>query len=180
MSRLIPGEIKKATISPCGLYRYTLSRIDRTRGTGGALFIGCNPSTADAEEDDATIRRLRGFTTRWGLAGFTIVNACAYRATDSKELLRVADPVGPENITHIIRELDAMQCSVDPYVIPMWGGALPKKLLPHAWVILDVLLGRGIRVSTFGLTKDGQPKHPLMLPYETKLQGFYPRRPNGR
>ena len=61
-----------ATISQCGLYRYTL---DRAWANGRTItFVGVNPSTADAAIDDATVRRWRGFSERWGYVGFTVVN----------------------------------------------------------------------------------------------------------
>ncbi len=45
-----------AVISDDGLYRYALSRIwDRSKQA--AMFVGYNPSTADALKDDPTIRR---------------------------------------------------------------------------------------------------------------------------
>jgi hypothetical protein len=53
-----------AEISSNKRYRYVLTRI-----WNGALptllFIGLNPSTADAQEDDATIRRLISLTRNW-------------------------------------------------------------------------------------------------------------------
>ena len=53
---------KAANISPCGRYRYTLSR---TWGDARPLaFVMLNPSTADANVDDPTIRRCIGFAER--------------------------------------------------------------------------------------------------------------------
>ena len=55
-----------AVISPCGRYRYRLERDGP--GEGRTVIIMVNPSTADAETDDATIRKLKGFGARngWG------------------------------------------------------------------------------------------------------------------
>jgi hypothetical protein len=52
-----------AVISPCGLYRYRLERHGLS-GAGGVAWIMVNPSTADATQDDATIRKVIGFTER--------------------------------------------------------------------------------------------------------------------
>lgn len=46
-----------AVISDCGQYRYALSRGGWMGGKGTVLFVMLNPSTADASEDDPTIRR---------------------------------------------------------------------------------------------------------------------------
>ena len=71
---------KSATLSECGLYRYDLWR---TWATGPHVtFVMCNPSTADAEIDDPTIRRCIGFAQEWGFAGLVVVNLYAYRATE--------------------------------------------------------------------------------------------------
>lgn len=54
-----------AELSPCGRYRYRLWRAWATEGRS-ALIVGLNPSTADATEDDPTIRREVAFAKRWG------------------------------------------------------------------------------------------------------------------
>src|SRR4051812_49823510 len=85
-----------AVISACGAYRYVL-----TRQVGGgvrrATFIMLNPSTADASNDDPTIRRCIGFAQRWGCGQLAVLNLFAYRATDPADLKRASEPVGPEN-----------------------------------------------------------------------------------
>jgi hypothetical protein len=57
---------RSAQISPCGRYRYSLQRIwDRDKPT--ILFVGLNPSVADAESDDPTLKRCIAFATRCGI-----------------------------------------------------------------------------------------------------------------
>ena len=96
-----------ALISDCGFYRYWLTRPGRSliAERGPVLFIMLNPSTADAELDDPTIRRCRGFAESWGCAGLTVANLYAYRATDPAALRLCADPVGPDNDAHLVRLL---------------------------------------------------------------------------
>lgn len=62
-----------AIISPCGKYRY---RLDRSVADSGPVyaFFGVNPSTADASIDDATVRKWRGFISRWGGSRFIVGN----------------------------------------------------------------------------------------------------------
>ena len=91
-----------AVISPCGLYRYRLER-----DLGGLIagptvaWIMVNPSTADATADDATIRKVLGFSRRLGAGRVIVGNLFAFRATDIKALRTAADPVGLDADQHL-------------------------------------------------------------------------------
>lgn len=75
----VASEIKRgALISKCGRYRFTLSRF--WRAGPHVLFLGINPSTADAQADDPTVRRWIHFAAAWGYAGFVAVNAIPLRS----------------------------------------------------------------------------------------------------
>lgn len=159
-----------AILSPCGLYRY---RLERTVGMDGPVyaFFGINPSTADASVDDATVRKWIGFSKRWGASRFIVGNVFAYRATDVRTLASVDDPHGPEigdHITDIISEADIL--------VPCWGNTskVPPALQDYFDILMDALASSGKPVRHFGLTKAGDPKHPLMLGYDTQLQEFQP------
>ena len=157
-----------AIISPCCKYRY---RLDRTVGVDGPVyaFFGVNPSTADANLDDATVRKWIGFTKVWGGSRFIVGNVFAYRSTDVKKLADVEDPYGDdigEYISDIIEEADIL--------VPCWGNIskVPPQLRGAFDVLMAALIGSGKPVRHFGLTKAGDPKHPLMLGYSTQLRGF--------
>lgn len=154
-----------AVLSDCGLYRYRLER-HGLLGAGGVAWIMVNPSTADAKEDDATIRKVIGFTNRLGGGWAVVGNKFAYRATDVKELRRVADPRGPENDAHLEQIMAAA-----PVVIAAWGplGKLPPHLRKR-WRTVAAIADRvGAKLMCFGTAQDGQPRHPLMLAYDTPL-----------
>ncbi|WEE79394.1 DUF1643 domain-containing protein [Comamonas testosteroni] len=161
-----------AIISPCGNYRYRLEREVPAPNPDGPLrgkvvaFFGINPSTADADVDDATVRKWRGFCQRWGVARFIVGNVFAYRATDVKELA-TAVLNQKENLRHqwrIAKDADIF--------VPCWGSRdkLPRELHSDLDDVLHKLLQECKPVMTFGLTASGDPKHPLMLGYDTKLQ----------
>jgi hypothetical protein len=148
---------KLALISDDTKYRYQLSRIwDDSKPR--ILFIMLNPSTADSNNDDPTIRRVIGFAKLWGYGGLHVGNLYAYRSTDPKALKEVADPVGKENITHIqslIRDSDR--------VVYAWGNnksepAWLKELVPEPYCI---------DVSKYGI-----PKHPLYLKSDLTMRPF--------
>lgn len=154
-----------AIISDCGLYRYRLER-HALSGAGSVAWIMVNPSTADAKEDDPTIRKVIGFSERIG-AGWAIVgNKFAYRATDVRELKGARDPIGPENDEHLSAIMqDAGQ------IIVAWGplAKLPPHLRRRWYKVARIADGLGKPLMCFGTAQDGHPRHPLMLAYDTPL-----------
>lgn len=154
-----------AIISDCGKYRY---RLERTVGWTGPVyaFFGINPSTADAHLDDATVRKWIGFTKLWGGSRFIVGNVFAYRATEVAELASVENPTGPENV----ESLSAIMHEAN-VLVPCWGNStkVPKHLRGEFEAILLRLVESGKPVMHLGLTKGGDPKHPLMLSYDTPL-----------
>ena len=113
-----------------------------------------NPSTADAQRDDPTIRRCIRFSRDWGWGALEIVNLYALRATDPQRLRRHRDPVGPDNDAHIL----AAAARNGP-TIGAWGAFEVDPLRP-ARVL--AMLGDGVRC--LGLTRAGHPRHPLYAP----------------
>lgn len=167
--------IKSAVISKCGLYRMSLVRKwDETLPQ--VLFIGVNPSTADAEHDDHTIRKLIGFTRRWDYGGFEIVNLFAYRATDVKQLRNHYNRDTSMNVINNERLAIADALRRSALVVPCWGGKqkLPKDLHHRMYWVREMLARplAGQWVGCFGKTSCGEPRHPLMLSYDTKLERF--------
>lgn len=157
-----------AIISECGRYRYRLERevLDAPGMTTSAIIM-VNPSTADAIEDDATIRKLKGFGLRNGWHRIIVGNLFAYRSTDVRELAKVDDPIGPENDLHLRVMLRAAH-----EVIFAWGptNKLPQRLRERWQVVHQMALDRGKRPKSIGApAKDGHPCHPLMLAYDRPL-----------
>jgi hypothetical protein len=157
-----------AILSACGRYRYGL---DRSIGMGDRIvvFIGVNPSTANADVDDATVRKWRGFTARWGYDKFFVGNLFAWRSTDVRRLALADDPIGPENDAHL-----RVMLSYAELVVPCWGdsGKLPVSLRMRVEAVRELICESGRPVKCLGLTKGGDPKHPLMLGYSTALQDW--------
>lgn len=156
-----------AVLSPCGTYRY---RLDRVVGMDGPVFafFGINPSTADGYTDDATVRKWIGFTKTWGGSRFIVGNVCPLRATDVRAL---ADhPQGLQSHRENLAHLQHMAAEAD-VLVPCWGD---RKKAPR-WMHNDIdalrawLLTSGKPVMVLGLTKGGDPMHPLMLAYSTPL-----------
>lgn len=154
-----------AVLSPCGLYRFRLERAVQNEGVATAL-IGVNPSTADATVNDATIRKDIGFGMVNGWRKIIKGNVFPFRATDVKELRSVADHRLDENAGHLLR----IAADAD-ILIPCWGSRekLPRELHKQLGWTLELLRTTGKPILHFGLTASGDPRHPLMLGYATKL-----------
>lgn len=155
-----------AILSPCGLYRHRLEREVQAVGKVFAFF-GVNPSTADATLDDASVRKMRGFTLRNGGRRFILGNLFALRSTDPRALALANDPFGPDwqsYLADIIAAADVL--------VPCWGSLskMPAALRGAPADLLAQLLASGKPVLHFGLTACGQPRHPLMLGYDTPLR----------
>lgn len=159
-SALNPGHL--ATFSQDRLYRYTLQRT--WSDAPPAVFIGLNPSTADEQVDDPTIRRCSRFARDWGCGGLVMLNLYAWRATDPKGLLVPADPVGPGNDS-AIRAL----AGTAELVVAAWG-AWPGPDRGRA-AMVAALVGE---LQVLGLTKDLQPRHPLYMRADSELRPWRP------
>lgn len=142
-----------------GDYRYSLTRVwDPTLPT--ITFVLLNPSTADAEQLDPTLRRCVGLAKRDGYGGMVILNLYAFRTKDPKVMLVVADPVGPEN--------DKVLANVKGTVVAGWGTNASPKRVAQALAVLPQLL-------TLGVAKDGHPRHPLYVRADARLIEWMPK-----
>ncbi len=142
--------------SPCRTWRYVLRHFWGEPGEAerAIAWIGLNPSTADENQLDPTLRRIRGFSTDWGYNCFYMLNAFGFRATDPKVMRAAADPVGPENDRWILE----MTGKVDRTVCA-WGRH--ATFLHRQERLFTLLADR--HLYYLEKTKDGIPKHPLYL-----------------
>lgn len=159
-------EIKRnAIISTDEKYRYWLSR-EWGSDADFALFVMLNPSTADAEIDDPTIRRCISFADSWDASGIVVVNLYAYRATSPKELWTVDDPVGNTNNTWLLEMADRYKT-----VVCAWGAnARGDRVRKFCELMRQV----NADLWCLGTTKSGAPRHPLYVKGDTELQRWTP------
>jgi hypothetical protein len=171
-----------AVISPCGKYRYRLQR-EIGQGWKIAVFVMLNPSTADAEQDDPTIRRCIGFAKAWGCGQLIVVNLFAVRATDPKVMLAADDPVGPDNYKHVKRAVrlasrtDPETSEPEGIVVCAWGAHgsyMDQDETTLSWIERECAVPHALK-----LTKDRMPSHPLYLRTDTKPFKYLGRRHHG-
>lgn len=151
---------KSAILSNDRAYRYTLERIWTTRKPY-CLFVCLNPSSANENYDDPTVRRCLSFSESFGCGGLIIVNLFAYRCVSPLNLFSAYDPVGSEN---------------DYYIKKM---AADAGITIAAWGAHPVLPGRDEEVlpllkepQYLELTKNGYPRHPLYLKKDLRPKPF--------
>lgn len=166
-----------AELSDCGQYRYLLWRAWRERHGEPAdlvLFLMLNPSTADADTDDATIRKCIGFAERWGNGGILVANLFALRAREPTELLKHEDPIGPGNDAVLERIFNG-DTGLEPpsTVVLAWGDcggprvARLRRLRERDALRVMHRASPALRAVCLGHTYCGAPRHPLMLSYDT-------------
>lgn len=140
-------------------YRYFLNRQWNTT-LAFVAFIALNPSTADEDKDDRTATRCINFAKDWGYGGVCMVNLFAYFNTDPKVMMRQYDPRGPDN-DYWLKKI-AVEAGL---LIAAWGndGTHRNRNL-HVLQLLE-----GFKLHHMGLTKLGQPRHPLYLKNDTEV-----------
>lgn len=128
------------------------------------MFIGMNPSTADATVNDPTCAREWNFSLREGFHGMVKANVGDYRATDPKALL------APGVVASSAANLPAIRkAAKNAALVILCHGKLNKALVEPAREIVAALKADGIKLMCFGKNADGSPKHPLYLRLDTPL-----------
>ncbi len=169
--------IREAILSDGGRYRYRLTRSWGERPSSFLpisekrdVWVMLNPSTADADLDDPTIRRCMGFSRSWGANGIEVVNLFPWRATKPKDLLAAMrageDVVSRDRRNHHIGRVFGPGGVLASRVIVAWGaapwaGEEGERL--RGWAMCPDLL-------CLGTNANGSPKHPLYLPATAELR----------
>lgn len=150
-------------------YRYRLTRANPRpwageKGAGVVLFIMLNPSTANEQRDDPTIRRCMGFAWDWGYLVMKVVNLFAMRATDPRKLRTATrDPIG-----HLNPGVLRSEAAGANTIVAAWGAGgsylgqdeKVKKLLGD------------YTLCCLGKTAKGHPRHPLFVRRGKMLEAF--------
>lgn len=158
-----------AIFSRCRRYRYWLERPLGPAAGRTAIFIMLNPSTADAFSDDPTVARCRKRAVALGCGRLVVVNLFALRATDPRELVGHADPVGPDNDEHLQTAAVAIR-QLQGIGIAAWGDKVPTSRRDRIVRALDIFTGAAL--DCLGTTEAGQPRHPLYIPNARELQPY--------
>ncbi|MEP7375563.1 MAG: DUF1643 domain-containing protein [Chitinophagaceae bacterium] len=158
------------------IHRYTLWR-SWNDNLPKILFIGLNPSRADSEFNDPTIKKVCGFAKSWGYGGIFFGNLYSFRTPyvkgpiPLKELLEGWKPLldnlnrATDHLTDFY--LQSMIQTADK-IICAWG----------SWRFTEARVNEVMKMIErpycFGTNQDGSPKHPLYLKSSTLLSPFNP------
>lgn len=150
------------------------------------MFVMLNPSTADEQRDDLTIKKCIGFSSRWGYGGLAVVNLFAYRTPYPRELDSVGAEaaIGERNDYWTRRTLNGLfdadaAPAVTSMIVAAWGHS--RVQLRHNRIIdfLEIWAGivPEIPIRCLGTTRNGHPRHPSRLAYNTELVPWDPDAP---
>jgi len=154
--------------SACRTWRYRLWRVwGSAELEHHVAFVGLNPSTADENVDDPTMRRCIGFARAWGFEGLQMLNLFAtrtpYPGVMAERFRAGENVVGPENDTHILET--ASRCAM---VVTAWGASSFPFVPGRSHAVRELLSGAEIPVHRLGVNKNGTPVHSLYIPADRK------------
>lgn len=154
-------ETSGAKFSECGKHRYGLWR-HWEDAKPCIMFIGLNPSTANATMDDPTIRRVKAFSQSWGFGGVYMANLFSLVSPNPNDLLTCEDPIKEND-----KFLDAFASNCSE-ILFAWGAF--KMAKARAQQVIEMFPG----AICLGKNNDGSPKHPLYIPAKTRPLKFNP------
>lgn len=150
-------------------YRYILG----TRGKKPLICIGINPSTAEPDHLDNTLKSVQRIALAGGYDSFLMFNVYAQRATDPDAMERTCNPLlHRENMAAFDYVLSL---SGSPAVWAAWGAIIEKRsyLLDCLRDMIAIGERRGARWFSAGpISKKGHPHHPLYLRKDAPLEPF--------
>ena len=158
-----------AFFSPCGKFRWKLTRLI-SKSPKELIFVGLNPSKADAITNDLTLIRLISFCTLWGYGSLTVINLFGKITKDPRQLLSNEDPIGSQNDSVLNKNIyywsKAQMCD-------LWIGWGTKGIIMNRnkKVLSQIKKSCSKKPLIIGLTKAGHPRHPL---YTSKEKYLYP------
>lgn len=153
-------------------YRYILG----TRGKHPLICIGINPSTAEPDNLDNTLKSAQRIANYNGYDSFIMFNVYAQRATNPDHMEKVMNPaLHAENMKafeYVLRLSEGYR----PAVWAAWGAIIEKRAYLAGCVADMIEIGErcGAVWYTAGARskKAGHPHHPLYLKSETPLDRF--------
>ena len=150
-------------------YRYILG----TRGKKPLICIGINPSTAEPDNLDNTLKSVERIALGNGFDSFIMFNIYAQRATSPDDMEKECNPLLHKENLEAFRYV--LSICESPAVWAAWGAIIEKrKYLPGC--VRDMLeAGREFGATWYcagAITKKGHPHHPLYLKKDEKLKPF--------
>ena len=150
-------------------YRYILG----TRGKNPLICIGINPSTAEPDNLDNTLKSVERIALGNGFDSFIMFNVYAQRATDPDAMEKTCNQALHRENLEAFRYV--LSISEKPAVWAAWGTIIEKR--DYLRLCLKDMLAAGKEYGTKWycagkVSKKGHPHHPLYLRKDEKIRPF--------
>ena len=139
-------------------------------------FVMLNPSTADASQDDATLRRCRGFARRWGFGWITVGNLWPLRTPSPRALRQWIAEQPRDSLDPLLEQNERFVMAMAQRAelpICAWGAHGARD--DRGAMMLATLRKAGIACHALALTRDGHPAHPLRLARSSEPRPIHQR-----
>ena len=150
-------------------YRYILG----TRGKNPLICIGINPSTAEPDNLDNTLKSVERIALGNGFDSFIMFNVYAQRATSPDDMEKECNLLLHKENLEAFRYV--LSISQKPAVWAAWGAIIEKRKYLPACVADMLAISREYDAQWFcagPISKKGHPHHPLYLRKDEKLKPF--------
>ena len=150
-------------------YRYILG----TRGENPLICIGINPSTAEPDNLDNTLKSVERIALGNGFDSFIMFNVYAQRATDPDSMERQCNVTLHQENMKAFRYI--LSISKKPAIWAAWGAIIEKRDYLADCVRDMVAVGQEFGADWYcagAITKKGHPHHPLYLRKDEKIKPF--------
>ena len=156
--------------SQCGSYRWILKR-ELLSGKKTVVFVGLNPSKANASNNDRTLIRIINFCSRWNYKNIYIINLFSLISKSPIHLSKSNDPIGGNNDLITLKALEFWWKNINCDLWLGWGDK--GKLYRRDSFVLGLIKNLSNlelnennysrRILTLGISKKGNPRHPLYM-----------------
>jgi hypothetical protein len=143
-------KIDPTPCTPSTVYRYSL-QVTWKPGNVVAV-VGLNPSIADEQQDDKTIRQCIDWARGQGCGGLLMLNAYSFRAKLPSDLKKAPDPFGDQTPEKIVEMCKGKR------VVVAWGGHAIYR--GRGAKIAAAFAKAGMELDCWGFNEKGSPKHP--------------------
>ena len=165
--------------SKCGSYRWILKR-ELLNGKKTVVFFGLNPSKANTYNNDRSLIRIINFCSRWNYKNIYVINLFGLISKSPIQLSESNDPIGENNNLIIIKSLLFWRENIYCDLWLGWGdkGQLSGrdreviKLIRNFSNFKSNENNCSKRILSLGLSKKGNPRHPLYMPSQSFLRKF--------
>ena len=150
-------------------YRYILG----TRGKNPLICIGINPSTAEPDNLDNTLKSVERIALGNGFDSFIMFNVYAQRATSPDDMEKTCNLALHKENLEAFRYV--LSISEKPGVWAAWGAIIEKRGYLADCVRDMLAAGEDYGASWYcagAITKKGHPHHPLYLRKDEKIRPF--------